>query len=102
MNGVESDNSEHSLTGFQQMCEATLRQNLEPLGLKLENREVRWIGEPAIRGEVDRINIWIYVNEAEIGGGDVDCRFERYDYDTPSELINAFVTKVISLVQRCS
>lgn len=95
---MEQYPGEEHLSKFQRECELRLRQRLEEFGVELKQREV-WLSEPAIRAEFGDLHVWIYVDEAEIGGDGLDCRFEKYDYDTPSQLIEAFVDKVASLLR---
>jgi G:T-mismatch repair DNA endonuclease (very short patch repair protein) len=97
---MEQNPDNYGLTHFQKKCEQRLRSCLEGLGIEFQRREIRWIGEPAIRAEIQSFNIWIYVDEAEIGGTGVEWHYEKYDYDTPDQLIEAFVSRVTRLIQK--
>lgn len=96
---MEHNQGEHDLTEFQHNCERRLHQCLEQLGIKFKNREIRWIGEPAIWAEFADLHVWIYIDEAEIGGEGVEWHYEKYDYGTPDHLIEAFVDKVAFLLR---
>lgn len=88
------------ITDFQQVCEQALRDRLHAAGYELRNREIRWIGEPAIYADIEHVHIWIYVDEAEVVGTREYWIFEKYDYRSPSNLIDAFVERVLSIIQR--
>lgn len=91
-----------SLTEFQTICEHNLEELLATHGRKLERREV-------IQGETQtyvtaqiggtELHVWIYEDEAQFEGEGLDCRYEAPDYDSPGDLIEAFVTGVSAYLQ---
>ncbi len=52
-----------------------------------------------IYGEVKGLEIWIYKDGAEIGGKNIDKRFEKDDFESEEELIDAFKNEVESLLE---
>lgn len=46
------------------------------------------------------VDIYIYEDEAGVQGPDTDIRFEAPDYDSPNDLIEAFISKIIFICNR--
>ena len=86
------------LTTFQRKCEAELLRLLKRKHLVLENRKLGGQKEIYIYAEVKGLETWIYEDGAEIAGDTVDKRFEKYDFDSDDELINAFIGELESLI----
>jgi len=85
------------LTEFQTATESLLRQRLDAHGLVMSNREVSGTAEPFIVASVRDVKIWIYVDEACVIGRGVDRVFEVWDYESPTELGEAFIKQVLDL-----
>ncbi len=91
-----------SLTEFQEVCEHNLEELLATHGRKLESREV-------VHGETEtyltaqiggtKLHVWIYEDEAQFGGEGLDCRYETPDFDSSSDLIEAFVGGISAALQ---
>ena len=91
-----------SLTEFQEICEHDLEERLATHGRKLEKREV-------VQGESQtyltahiggtELHVWIYEDEAQFEGEGLDCRYETPDFDSPGDLIEAFVGGVSAALQ---
>lgn len=73
------------LTDFQITCESNVLATLRESGLSAAS-EIRWIGEPVIVVTADALEIWIYIDEAGISRP-VDWRYEKWDFDSPGDLI---------------
>ena len=91
-----------SLTEFQEVCEHTLEELLATRGRKLDRREV-------VHGETEtfltaqiggtKLHVWIYEDEAQFEGEGLDCRYETPDFDSSSDLIEAFVGGISAALQ---
>ncbi len=84
---------------FQRTLETNLMKLVSGKGLYLVDRLVHQsteTGEIFISARIAGtfIEVWIYDEEAQFGGGEIDCRFESPDYDTPEELISAFLASL--------
>jgi hypothetical protein len=85
---------------FQVDCEAKLLQALQRHSASLENRRIEGVRERFVVGNIDRLDldIYIYLDGAEINGFDVDCRFEAADFDSLDCLRDAFIKKIDELL----
>ena len=88
-----------SLTPFQCACEAALLEILRRQGYDRASRSVEWIGEPALRYIAGDVEVWIFLDGAEITASD-NWRFEKYDYRSPELLINAYADKLRAELSR--
>ena len=86
------------LTNFQHKCEAELLSLLKRKHLTLDNRRLDGRRETYIYAEVKGLETWIYEDGAEIASDTVDKRFEKYDFRSEDELINAFIHELDTLV----
>ncbi len=86
------------LTSFQHECESKLWILLKKKNLNLVNRKLGGQKETYIYGQVKDLEIWIYEDSAEIGGNDIDKRFEKPDFKSEDDLINAFKNELESLI----
>lgn len=87
------------MTDFQETLEKRLIELLSARGLYLAERtmhEASSTDEVFISGRIAgaSFEVWIYDDEAQFIGGETNCRFERYDYDTPTELAAAFLASL--------
>ena len=87
-----------NLTDFQDKCGFALSTVLKSRNLNLVNRRLDGKKEIYIYGEVKDLEIWIYKDGAEIGGKNIDKRFEKDDFKTEDELISAFKREIESLL----
>lgn len=94
------ENMTKNITDFQRKCEFALSTILKNKNLGLVNRKLNGQKEIYIYGEVKDLEIWIYKDGAEIGGMNIDKRFEKDDFKSEDELINAFKSEVESLVSK--
>ena len=92
------ENAMRNLTDFQRKCESELLSVLQGRNLNLVNRKLDGKKETYIYGEVKNLEIWIYKGGAEIGGKNIDRRFEKDDFKTEDGLINAFKNEIESLL----
>lgn len=88
-----------TLTPFQVKCEAALVQALVARGRSLIDRRLAGVHETYIVGRISGSphTIYIYENEAQVQDGGVDARFEAPDYDSPDDLLVAFIAEVDGL-----
>ncbi len=65
-------------------------------GRTLESRDVAGIAEYYVTGRVSgtKLEVYIYEDEAQFGGENWDCRFEVPDFDSQTELMDAFLKKL--------
>ncbi len=86
------------LTEFQKNCERHLNVALQKKRLQLINRRVEGVTEKFIVAGVSGSNlrVWIYENEAMIDSADDSFSYEAPDFETATELIEAFVGTVLS------
>ncbi|NOY15602.1 MAG: hypothetical protein GXP23_01480 [Gammaproteobacteria bacterium] len=97
------------LTEFQVACEKKLSNSLATINKQLCGREVGEItdtyfdraNETYIHASVDETNIdlWIYDDGAMFSGPGLDMRYEREDYASEEELMNAFVTELLTALR---
>ena len=85
-----------SLSKFQELCEYRLNELLSSNGKRLEDRKLDGEKEIYITGKISGsdIQVWIYEDEALFYGGGLDCRFEKPDYDSGEDLIDAFISQL--------
>lgn len=88
------------LTDFQMGTERQLADRLKGRGIELSGRQVEGSTDPAIKGMVDGIRIWIYPEGACVIGRGTDRVFEKVDYSTLDELGSAFIEKVDEILNR--
>ncbi|MBL8013325.1 MAG: hypothetical protein JNN05_05705 [Candidatus Omnitrophica bacterium] len=88
-----------NLTVFQHKCESQLQSILRNRNLNFFNQKLDGKKEMYIYGEVKGLEIWIYKDGAEIGGKNIDKRFEKDDFESEEELIDAFKNEVESLLE---
>jgi hypothetical protein len=88
-----------ALTQFQ-VQEAELQRRLAAIGLELRNRTVEGATEQFVSADIGEVRVWIYLDEACVIGGGIDRVFERWDYDSPEQLRDAFVEQVVGLFRR--
>jgi hypothetical protein len=91
------------LTPFQKTCQRKLEQAVSVTGNRLDVRETQ-PGYPVLDGERSvyihcwvedtPIEIWIYTDGAEFSTPERSWIFEAPDYDSPEELIEAFIRGV--------
>ncbi len=91
------DSVMNQLNIFQKSCEERLILALTSIGRKLSDRIVKGVTENYITAKVSgtSLDIYIYEDEAGIQGPDTDIRFEAPDYDSPNDLIESFINKII-------
>ena len=87
-----------TLTNFQHKCESEFSVLLKKKNLDLVNRRLDGQKETYIYGQVKDLEIWIYEDSAEISGNNIDKRFEKPDFKSEDELINAFKRELDRLV----
>lgn len=87
-----------TLTSFQRKCEAQVLSVLKKKHLDLGNRRVDGRNETYIYGQVKGFEIWIYGDGAEIMSRTVDKRFEKPDFTSEDDLIQAFTGALDTLV----
>jgi len=87
------------LTKFQKRCEKNLASALSSVGKRIQKRSLGGYNEVYIHAYItdSDIEIWIYEDEAMIGGQGIDIRFEGPDFDSTDELMYNFINKVVSL-----
>lgn len=91
-------------TKFQEKCEGELNSALKPLGRELLDRKFVVGSSKVFAGQVETfvtgkvsgtdIQVWIYNNEAQFAGNQLDKRFEAPDYSSEDKLIQAFVEEM--------
>ena len=86
------------LTSFQRKCESELLSVLKKKNLNLDNRRLDGRNETYIYGQVKDLEIWIYGDGAELTSRTVDKRFEKPDFKSEDELIDAFTGELETLV----
>lgn len=88
------------LNEFQRQCEARLVALLAKEGAVLVDRAVQGVSESYIVATISgtELHVWIYEDEAEVSGGEIDYRFERQDYDTQEALMKDFLDTVSGVV----
>ena len=87
------------LTNFQLQCEARLRESAQVAGVELpstlrkESLSPEKVAESFLVIDIPsaKVTAFIYDDGAEFSGVGVDSRYERWDYQSPQELIVAFV-----------
>ena len=84
------------LTTFQHRCEEALLEALEFHGHKFVARRVAEDGEPFVYGQVDGLDveIWIYPDEAEYRAGRRRRNYAVSVFGDERETINSFVKAV--------
>jgi hypothetical protein len=89
------------LTVFQKRCLQELEQTLSVVNRHLEARQLGGTQETYFQARVSSssLEVWIYEDEAMFAGPGVDQRFEQPDYDSPAELISAFVHGLLKHVK---
>jgi len=97
------------LTEFQVVCEKRLSNALAAINKQLCGREVGEItdtyfdhaNETYIHASVDEtgIELWIYDDGAMFSGPGLDMRYEREDYASKDELMNAFITELLAALE---
>lgn len=87
-----------NITDFQRKCEVKLLSILKNKKLNFIDRKLDGQNEVYIYGKVKELEIWIYKDGAEIGGKNIDKRFEKYDFSSEDELIDAFQNEIESLI----
>ena len=82
------------LSRFQIECERALT---EKVGQPLLDRMIKGEGQLYIFGRLpdSRLEVYIYIDGAEVLGDRIDCRFEACDYDSPEHLQRAFIKEAI-------
>lgn len=86
------------LNEFQIATERQLTDQLAAHGLMVVDRTVKGQSEAFIEGRVADVRFWIYLDEACIIGRGTDRVFERWDFDSPSDLRAAFIETMLRLV----
>jgi hypothetical protein len=88
-------------TQFQIDCERALNLFLSQNGLALQEREEvetapsRGFGTYIlIKARIKDCTIWIYDNQADIKRGERAIVLEQLDYQTPQDLIDAFIARL--------
>ena len=92
-------------TEFQSSCESQLSSLLARTGRCLESRELqpdplRGVDTPLITGLISgtSFRVYIYSDEAQLHGPEIDHRFEALDFQTKDELTSAFLQAVDNAV----
>lgn len=99
------ESAAEDLTDFQRRAESELTQRLNTVGEEFRSKRITKTRDPRLVAQelwiealVGDLEIWIYPIGADIGGKDFGQAFEAPDYRTEGELIEAFVSKVASLL----
>lgn len=85
------------LSRFQHDCENALAAMLTTSGRTLTERTVSGsAAEPYVTGKVSdsALTIWIYTDQVNVDGPELDARFEQWDARTPHDLIAQFCALV--------
>ena len=96
----------NELSEFQSGCDAALQKLVTECGNTLEQAELRI--DPLDKDTYALVRViagsnyelWIYDDEAQIQGAEIDLRFESPDYSTPEELRNKFLESVKELIAK--
>jgi len=98
----------NELTAFQKEGEERVSQVLEAAGLTVRHRRVMTgqmphmtAPETALMLAADRVEIWLYGDEATFSTTNDDCRYERPDYSSEDDLLVAFLTDLQRALAGC-
>jgi len=86
----------NNLSCFQELCETKLLTRLENNNIKPRNREICGSDEFYITGLLGNTELryYMYIDGAEID----NISFEKWDYMTPNELCDKFISTVIERI----
>ncbi len=89
------------LSTFQIKCESELVAALARLGARLTERERGGQRETYVRARIEGTDlaIYIYSDEAQIQGSNVDLRFEAPDFASGDSLRATFIAKTCELAR---
>lgn len=88
------------LNDYQAVAHKELSALLNDLNVRPTRNALTGRQEATIEIEADGVRIWIYADGACVVGRGVDRVLEKWDYDSPAELLNEFLLLVRQAFQR--
>jgi hypothetical protein len=91
------------VSNFLADAELQLREALQVQGLELQPYQLHRVDSPKRETYVEAgilgtpLTVWIYEDGAQVSGPKVDRRFEDWDANNPSELVDSFVSAAVAL-----
>lgn len=89
------------LTAFQRLAEERIREVATAADLTITERRAMTGQMPHMRQEetavkilFDGVQVWLYEDEATFSHGQEDRRFERADYESQEDLLNALIAEL--------
>ena len=86
---------------FQKECERRLNEALAEVGSAVVDRTIAGETDRYVTGKLrnTQVEIWIYLDGAQLSGPDLDFRLEDWDARTPDELCTEYSRKAVNVIQ---